>query len=236
MKLLSNEYLERMKPPFWSPYLYYNTKLRKSFEHSISKYLISSKKYKLLDYGCGTKPYKYILVKYCENYVGVDVHEGPEVDYVIRPNEKLPFGGEEFDVIISSQVLEHVEDVNLYLSECCRLLSKEGYLFLSTHGTWQYHSSPNDFHRWTAFGLKRLVESHGFKIEEFVPNLGQLALTSQLRLNYFYSFSNFLGTLGRFLLIPISAIYQLKMVIEDWITPSRVKERDSAAYLVVCKK
>jgi hypothetical protein len=45
-----------------------------------------------------------------------------------------------------------------------------------------------------------------------------------------------IGLLGKIVLFPISIIYQVKMMIEDLITPKRVKERDSAIYLIVGKK
>ena len=109
-------------------------------------------------------------------------------------------------------------------------------MVISTHGTWQYHSSPSDFHRWTAYSLRRLIERYNFKIVEFVPILGQLALTSQLRLTFFNSVAAMIGTAGKIAISPLNIFYQLKMKIEDVITPKKVKERDSAIYLFVGQK
>ena len=129
-------------------------------------------------------------------------------------------------------IVKDVENIDLYLSEFNRLLKPDGLLLLSTHGTWQYHSSPIDIQRWTSYGLKKLIEKYNFQIIDFVPVLGQLAITSQLRLNYYYSLSNYLGILGKILLVPISMLYQIKIFFEDKITPYRVKVRDSAIYIV----
>lgn len=138
--------------------------------------------------------------------------------------------------MLSSQVLEHVENVDLYLGECNRVLKKCGYLFLSTHGTWQFHSAPVDVQRWTSYGLKKLIQKYGFEIVDFVPALGQLALTSQLRLTFYHSFVKEVFKPLKIIYYPLSLLYQIKMKIEDAITPQRVKDRDSAYYLVIAKK
>ena len=235
-KFFDNRYLESIKPTLWSPFYYINNKLRKAYEHTAHKYLTQKSYYHLLDYGCGSKPYQYIFRSYCSRYVGIDVVNTSDADIIISADDKLPFNDNEFDIVLSSQVLEHVESPDFYLTECNRVLKKSGLLFLSTHGTWQYHSSPADFQRWTSYGLKKLIESHNFYIIDFIPVLGQLALTSQLRLNFYNSFANTLGHWGKILLTPVSILYQFKMMIEDLITPERVKQRDSAIYLTLSKK
>lgn len=222
--------------PFWDTYFYSSGLLRKKMEENIPAHLEKSKKYKVLDYGCGVKPYKYIFNDCSSSYVGADVGENPHADFRIEPDEKLPFKDEEFDVVLSSQVLEHVENTDLYLGECRRVLKTGGLLILSTHGTWQFHSAPVDVQRWTSYGLKKIIEKYGFKIKDFIPSLGQLALTSQLRLTFYHSFVKEVFKPLMILYYPLSVIYQLKMKIEDLITPQRVKDRDSAYYLLIAVK
>lgn len=236
LKFISDKFLESIRPPLWSPYYYLNNLLRKSYELTIPKYIDKNKNYKILDFGCGEKPYKYIFNPYINEYIGVDIVKTSDTDVFIKPESDLPFDDEEFDIVISSQVLEHVENVDFYLKECHRVLKLNGIFLLSTHGTWQYHSSPVDVQRWTSYGLKKLLEKYKFDELDFVPILGQLALTSQLRLTFYNSFFKLMGPIGRLLLIPISLVYQIKMIIEDYITPNRVRERDSAIYLIVSKK
>lgn len=232
---LDKDVLQVLKPPFWDPYFYLNITLRKAYEKEFEKQFNDNKYDKLLDYGCGAKPYEIILQKYFNQQTGVDIGDNPKADVLIQPGHKLQFEDSHFDAVLSSQVLEHVEDVPQYLSECNRLLKKDGFLFLSTHGTWQFHTQI-DVQRWTSYGLKKLIESFNFKIVDFVPILGQLALTSQLRLTYYNSVAEYIGLIGKIILFPISIIYQIKMRIEDWFTPQRVKNRDSAIYIVVAKK
>ncbi|HRI84284.1 MAG TPA: class I SAM-dependent methyltransferase [Ignavibacteria bacterium] len=222
--------------PFWNTYFYSSGLLKKRMEEIIPSYLENGRKYKVLDYGCGVRPYEYIFEKFTDTYTGIDVGENPHADVKIEPDEKLPFGDGEFDVVLSSQVLEHVENTVLYLSECRRVLKQGGLLFLSTHGTWQFHSAPIDVQRWTSYGLKKLIQDHGFTLKGFTPALGQLALTSQLRLTFYHSFVSEVAKPLKWFYHPISALYQLKMFLEDAVTPQRVKDRDSAYYLVTAVK
>ncbi|MEO6694906.1 MAG: methyltransferase domain-containing protein [Ignavibacteria bacterium] len=222
--------------PFWDTYYYSSTLLKKKLEDIVLKNLDKNKKYKILDYGCGVRPYEYVFRPYKSEYIGVDVGNNPHADHNINPEDRLPLNDEEFDLVMSSQVLEHVENVELYLSECNRVLKKGGLLILSTHGTWQFHSAPVDVQRWTSYGLRKLIEKYGFNIKDFIPSLGQLALTSQLRLTFFHSFVKEVFKPLKILYYPVSFLYQIKMRIEDAITPLRVKERDSAYYIVTAEK
>lgn len=232
----SKEVRSVIKPPIWDSCYYVNNLLRKSYEKAIAQLLDKGILYNILDYGCGVKPYKYLFENNIKKYIGVDIDNNPKAEIIINPGEKLPVIDSEYDIVLSSQVLEHVLEVDQYMNECNRVLKKDGHLILSTHGTWQYHASPYDFNRWTYIGLNNLIEKHGFKVLCNIPVLGQLALTSQLRLTFFHSFANMIGIIGKLFFLPISLIYQFKMMIEDLITPKRVKERDSAIFLIIAVK
>ncbi|MEO8513194.1 MAG: class I SAM-dependent methyltransferase [Ignavibacteria bacterium] len=233
---LSKDVLAVIKPKIWDYYYYVSILTRKAYEKVIPGLLKENKNLKILDYGCGVMPYKHLFEGYIGKYTGVDVGNNPKAEINIQSGETLPFMNDEFDIVLSSQVLEHVKDVEQYMNECYRVLKNNGYLLLSTHGTWQYHASPYDYHRWTSIGLKNLLEIHNFEVEECTPILGQLALTSQLRINFYYSSAAFVGTAGKILLAPVAMIYQIKMMLEDLITPKRVKQRDSAIFLMLAKK
>lgn len=233
---LSKDVLAVIAPPVWDSYYYVSVLTRKAYEKTIPKLLKSGSKYKIMDYGCGARPYEHLFEGYIEEYTGVDVGENPKADILIEPGEKLKFEDNSFDFVLSSQVLEHVKDFDDYMKECYRVLKPGGYLLLSTHGTWQYHASPYDYNRWTCMGLKYLLERNGFEVTESIPILGQFALTSQLRLSFYNSVANMVGTAGKIILAPVALIYQLKMMIEDALTPQRVKERDSAIFLLIGRK
>jgi SAM-dependent methyltransferase len=233
---LPKDVLSSIKPPIWDPYYYVCLLLRKAYEKLIPQLLKNNTQYNILDYGCGVRPYEYLFENNIKKYIGVDIGDNPKADINIQPGDKLPVNDNEFDLVLSSQVLEHVLEVDQYMNECNRILKKDGYLLISTHGTWQYHASPYDFNRWTYIGLKHLIEKHDFKVLSITPVLGQLALTSQLRLSFLNSFTNMFGKIGQIILFPISLLYQFKMMLEDLITPQRVKERDSSIFLFISQK
>jgi SAM-dependent methyltransferase len=127
---------------------------------------------RVLDVGCGDRPYEEILRPYSAEYIGVDQRDGPSVD-VVAPAECLPFADAEFDCFLCSQVLEHAADPAAVVSEAARVLRSDGIAFVSTHGVVGYHPNPEDYWRWTHAGLARLFEMTGsWSAIDVVPNGG----------------------------------------------------------------
>lgn len=114
----------------------------------------------VLDIGCGDKPYLPYFKGVASTYVGLDVHPGEHVD-VVAPAESPPFGDEAFDVVVATQMLEHVPDPARVVREAHRVLRPGGVLLLSTHGTTVFHPNPNDYWRWTQEGLPKLLHDNG---------------------------------------------------------------------------
>ena len=75
--------------------------------------------------------------------IGIDIDEiaknNPDIDsfHLIRKG-CFPIKSESVDFGICDQVLEHVENPNLFFSECQRVLKKNGYLCLRTTNNWGY--------------------------------------------------------------------------------------------------
>jgi SAM-dependent methyltransferase len=113
---------------------------------------------RVLDVGCGAKPYLPFLAPYAAEYRGIDAHAGPAVDDV-GSVEALPYPDASFDVVLCTQVLEHVTDPALAVAELARVLTPGGVALLSTHGVFLYHPDPVDFWRWTGPGLEHLFGS-----------------------------------------------------------------------------
>jgi SAM-dependent methyltransferase len=127
---------------------------------------------RVLDVGCGDRPYEEILRPYAGEYVGVDRYKGPLVDVVAKA-EMLPFPDAGFDCFLCSQVLEHAADPAAVLSEASRVLRPGGIAFVSTHGVANYHPNPEDYWRWTHAGLARLIHTTGsWSVIDVIPNGG----------------------------------------------------------------
>jgi SAM-dependent methyltransferase len=133
---------------------------------------------RLLDYGCADMPYRDFFPTTVD-YVGADLPGNPDATVDLNPDATVPADESSFDAVISTQVLEHVGDPALYLSECFRVLKPGGRLLLSTHGVFVYHPDPVDYWRWTCAGLQRQVEAAGFEVVRFQGVFGLIAIGLQ---------------------------------------------------------
>ena len=124
---------------------------------------------RVLDYGCGLKPYAELLER-AAAYIGADFSQNLHADLQLDDSGVLPPAAVGFDPVVSFQVLEHVPDVGLYLSECGRVLERTGgALLLTTHGIWDYHPGPYDLYRWTHEGLAYTLQRFGFRAVAVEP-------------------------------------------------------------------
>lgn len=123
---------------------------------------------KLLDLGCGEKPYKLIYDNLCESSIGIDVetckHEQKYVD-VFASADNIPFADDTFHTVLCTNVLEHVSNMEKAFSEISRILKKGGYLIISIPFLYPVHESPYDFYRYTVYGIRHQLEQNGFEIE-----------------------------------------------------------------------
>jgi SAM-dependent methyltransferase len=125
----------------------------------------------VLDFGCGEMPYRHLF----SDCVGADLPGNPQADIEIRPDGTLPLDDGAVDAVLSTEVLEHVEDPRTYLDECFRVLRPGGRMLLSTPGIFVWHPDPVDYWRWTSQGLRFEVEKTGFEIVHFEGVIGLTA-------------------------------------------------------------
>lgn len=130
---------------------------------------------KLLDIGCGEKPYEGIAKKYNSEYVGLDhvdtFHDKSKID-LFGTAYKIPKENEYFDTILCTEVLEHLEEPDLAIKEAARVLKTGGYAIYTVPFFWHLHEEPRDFYRYTKYGLKYLFEKNGFEIAKLIPLSG----------------------------------------------------------------
>jgi SAM-dependent methyltransferase len=135
----------------------------------------------LIDLGCGNKPYHYLLADKVGRYTGIDLPGNPGADAFVDPEtNRCDVPDAAGDIVLSVQVLEHVESPQAYLEEARRLLKDDGILILSTHGHWMYHPDPVDNWRWTCTGLRLELQRAGFQVIQLTGVQGFLSTSLQL--------------------------------------------------------
>jgi len=123
--------------------------------------IISGLEYKtVLDVGAGSKPYEYLFHD-CE-YISLDLSSAD----IKGSGESLPIKSESVDLVISTQVLEHVLNPIQFIHEMKRVLKPCGHAIVSTHGVYPIHAA-QDYWRWTDQGLREMFA--GFDDVEIVP-------------------------------------------------------------------
>ena len=102
--------------------------IKRSSKQYIDNLLNDNQNWKVLDIGCGYTAHQSATV-ICDVQ---DLSQYYKDKKFIKLNDrKLPFKDKEFDFVIASHVIEHVEDVDLFINELERVASK-GYIELPT--------------------------------------------------------------------------------------------------------
>lgn len=149
-----------------------------------------SMKGRLLDFGCGSKPYQSLFN--VEEYIGLDFektghdHSNEQID-VFYDGKTIPFPDEHFDSVLCSEVAEHLFDLPAALAEINRVLKKAGKLLLTCPFVWGEHEAPYDYARYTQFALKELLEKNGFRIVLYEKKGNFIEAITQMRVLYFAS-------------------------------------------------
>lgn len=120
---------------------------------------------RLLDVGCGTKPYRKLF--HVDEYIGLEI-DGEIARQLSRADffydgKFFPFSSGSFNVVLTNQVLEHVFNPSSFLAEIHRVLTPDGVLLLTIPFVWDEHEQPYDYARYTTYGLQYLLENNGFR-------------------------------------------------------------------------
>ncbi len=140
----------------------------------------------LVDWGCGNKPYQRFFWNRIDKYIGIDITQNASntVDVVVPMDEALPFDDGSIDTVLSTQVLEHVSEPEVYLREVSRILRPGGHLILSCPGSYMLHEEPNDFYRYTRYGLTHLLSKCSLCVVRIDTCGGAWRLLGQVFLNH----------------------------------------------------
>jgi len=146
----------------------------------------------ILDLGAGPSQFRD-LTKHFQNSFAVDFLPYELVDVVADLTKKLPFLDFSFDIVLLSNVLEHIPNVEFLLKECFRILKPNGILIGTSPFLMRIHQKPYDFHRFTNYMLDKLLKDSGFKgggIQNLATSL-DVYQTMQRHFFYYFLVTNF---------------------------------------------
>lgn len=139
---------------------------------------------KVLDVGAGVAPYRHLFA-HCE-YKTHDFGKTPETigRYTTLDYESditsIPVANESFDVVVCTEVLEHVPDPALAVKEISRILRPGGRLLLTAPLASMLHQEPYHFYGgYTPHWYQCYLPAAGFRIEEIVRNQGFFSFFGQ---------------------------------------------------------
>jgi SAM-dependent methyltransferase len=136
-----------------------------------------------LDVGCGLKPFAS-----CFNharYTGIDIEVSGRSSDMKVPDKyfdgvNIPYENEMFDGVLCTQVLEHVENLDMLLAECNRVTKLGGGFVVSVPFIYREHEQPYDFRRFTSYGLVLSMQRNGFKTSSMLKLLSGIETIATL--------------------------------------------------------
>ena len=155
---------------------------------SIKKY-VPLLKGRLLDFGCGNKPYRSLFT--VDEYTGLDFenpghpHLNEQID-VFYDGKHIPFADGTFDAVFSSEVFEHVFNLEEVLKELNRVMKTDASILVTCPFAICEHETPNDFARYSSFGLRGIFERNGFEMVHQEKTGNSVEVVFQLWIMYLH--------------------------------------------------
>ncbi len=137
----------------------------------------------VLDLGCGGKPYRELLGRSAQRWTGLDhsmTASGRSAANVHGDALALPFASESFDMVLCTEVLEHVTAPHVLFQEVRRVLKPDGHLVLTVPQVNPLHEEPHDYFRVTRYALSMLAEQNQLEVVAMKRTGGAIATVGQL--------------------------------------------------------
>ena len=161
---------------------------RSQLENFLKKYSTNER---VLDIGSGGSSYD----KFFPNRLTVDIDPDRKPE-IVADIHRMPFNDGEFNFVLCTEVIEHAENPQVAVRELYRVLKPGGTLVLSTRFVFPIHDSPNDFWRFTLFGMRKLFSD--WEIIELAPEthtfttigvlLQRIGYQTKLKMNFVSKF------------------------------------------------
>ena len=171
---------------------------------------------KLIDLGCNDQHNKKASEDSGLEYIGVDI------DTCNFNVDDLPFDDNSIDIIISLAVIEHIENIDFYISQIKRVLKPGGLIYLSTPNFQicykDFYNDPTHIRPFTPISLEMLLAMNDFKNIQTFPGL-------RCKHNWYYT--------GKYRFL--KAYWLLPFLGSSKYAPSVIKGRSSSIFAVGIK-
>ena len=128
-----------------------------------------------LDIGAQTGPYAACFPR----RVALDLRARPGIG-LVADARALALADASFDVVLCTEVLEHIPEPQRAIDEMYRVLRPGGTLLLTTRFLFPIHDAPHDYFRFTKYGLRHLMRAFVIEsLEEETTTVGTLAVLVQ---------------------------------------------------------
>jgi SAM-dependent methyltransferase len=190
---------------------------------------------RVLDAGSGEGQYADHFPK--QRYCGVDLAVGDlRWDYsrldAVADLGALPFRAQTFDAAIHIVTIEHLREPARALQEIARSLRIGGELLIAAPLEWEVHQAPNDYFRYTQYGLKYLMEQAGLQVLAITPAGGYFRLLARRLLNGLQFFA---GGVRWLLFIPAAILLVPPALILPFLDPLDRERNFTLGYLCKAK-
>ena len=140
--------------------------LREFVEASLRKLVQSGMR--VADIGCGEQPFRKLAEELGGKYWGMDICQNSSGTVAVVGNvSQAPLASRSFELLICSEVLEHVPDCDAAFGELVRILRPGGHLILTTPFAFPLHEEPRDYTRLTHHKIHSLAQDHLLNVIEF---------------------------------------------------------------------
>ena len=128
---------------------------------------------RLLDVGCGSRPFASTFAGRITHYIGTDLYASPYLDShppdIRAAADAQPIRSASMDTVFGLSMLTYLPEPLRMIEEAYRVLKPGGMLLLEFTQMVPLHDPPNDYFRFTRYGAAYLLERAGFEPVEFIP-------------------------------------------------------------------
>jgi SAM-dependent methyltransferase len=183
----------------------------------------------------GGKTKRYAALFSCDKYITLDINPENNPD-IVASADKIPLEENSVDSIICTQVLGDVKEPVIVLKEFYRILKSGGHVLLTESLLNELHDEPNDFWRFTEFGLGEIFRKSGFRVLETDQRGGFFASQAQLKVRYLIDKFNLCHKKWSFILRPLIRYYSKFMIFLDKIDKNKANRKHALGWCVLAKK